>query len=99
MAKESSYTRIGTYKITNQILMFLSEQKMPVTPQEIVLAVDLPLGTVMSHIATMEDIRWVRRIGNTYELDMAIALFWARKKAVLAGRIARDTDELTKLEV
>jgi hypothetical protein len=52
----------------------------------------------MCHLATLEDEHLVRSVGGAWELDMGLALFWARHKAQLAGRIARDTENLAKLE-
>lgn len=94
----TSYQRIGAIKVTVAILRYLAEQKQPVTGQAIARAVDAPHGTVMCHLATLEDERLVRAVGGAYELDMGLALFWARKKSQLQGQIERATAELNQLE-
>lgn len=95
----SSYNRIAAIKITVAILRHLAEQKQAVSGQDIARAVDVPHGTVMCHLATLEDERLVRSVGGAWELDMGLALFWARKKAQLQGTIDRASDELKQLEV
>lgn len=94
----TSYRRIEAVRGTVKILRFLAEQKEAVSGQEIARAVDMPHGTVMCHLATLEDERFVRSVGGAWELDMGLALFWARHKAQLAGRIARDMENLRQLE-
>ena len=95
----SSYNRIAAVKTTVAILRHLADQKGPVSGQDVARAVDAPHGTVMCHLATLEDERLVRSVGGAWELDMGLALFWARKKSQLQGAIARATDELNQLEV
>ena len=77
----------------------LAEQKQPISGKEVADAIATPHGTVMCHLATLEDERLVRSVGGAWELDLGLAHFWAKRKAFLAGRIARDTDELNQLEV
>lgn len=95
----SSYNRIAAIRVTVAILRHLADQKQPVSGQDVARAVEAPHGTVMCHLATLEDERLVRSVGGAWELDMGLALFWARKKAQLKGQIERATDELNQLEV
>ena len=95
----TTYRRIASVKMTVEILRFLAEQKQPVGGQEIAHAVDAPHGTVMCHLATLEDERLVRCVGGAWEFDMGMSFFWAKRKAMLEGRIARDSAELKQLEV
>jgi DNA-binding IclR family transcriptional regulator len=95
----SSYNRIAAIKITVAILRHLADQKQPISGQDVARAVDVPHGTVMCHLATLEDERLVRSVGGAWELDMGLALFWARKKSQLQGTIDRARDELKQLEV
>lgn len=94
----TSYRRIEAVRVAVKILRFLAEQREAVSGQEVARAVNLPHGTVMCHLATLEDERLVRSVGGAWELDMGLALFWARRKAQLEGKIARDTRELEQLE-
>jgi DNA-binding IclR family transcriptional regulator len=95
----TTYRRIAAVKTAIEILRFLAEQKQAVSGQDIAVAVDSPHGTVMCHLVTLEDERLVRCVGGAWELDMGLALFWARKKAQLQGQIQRASDELSRLEV
>jgi DNA-binding IclR family transcriptional regulator len=94
----STYTRINAVKVSVAILRYLAEQKQPVTGQDVARATGEKHGTVMCHLATLEDERLVRSVGGAYELDMGLALFWARKKSQLQGQIERATVELNQLE-
>jgi len=95
----SSYNRIAAIKVTVAILRHLADQRQPISGQDVARAVDAPHGTVMCHLATLEDERLVRSVGGAWELDMGLALFWARKKAQLQGTLDRASDELKQLEV
>lgn len=79
------------------ILRHLGEQRDPVNGKDVATAIDVPHGTVMCHLVTLEEEKLVRCVGGAWELDMGMAIFWARKKAQLAGRIARDTKDLETL--
>lgn len=94
----ATYTRINAVKVTVAVLRYLAEQKQPVSGQQVAQAVGIPHGTAMCHLATLEDERLVRAVGGVYELDMGLALFWARKKSQLQGQIERATAELHQLE-
>ncbi len=94
----STYRRIAAVELTTRILKMLADQKQPVGGQEVARALDEKHGTVMCHLATLEDAGLVRRIGEHYELGMQLALFWARKKSQLANNIVTTTDALKQLE-
>lgn len=93
----TSYRRIEAVRVSINILRFLGEQKEAVSGQEVARAMEMPHGTVMCHLSTLEEERLVRCIGGAWELDMGMAMFWARKKAQLGSRIARDTNDLQQL--
>jgi len=95
----TSYKRIGAVKITLQVLRFLSDQKEPVSGKEIARGLNIPHGTVMCYLATLEDGQCVSGIGDKYEIGQGIAYIWARYKANLEGKVNRLTDELHQLEV
>ncbi|HBI16246.1 MAG TPA: IclR family transcriptional regulator [Desulfobulbaceae bacterium] len=94
----TTYRRIAAVKTAIEILRFLAEQKQAVSGQDIAVAVDAPHGTVMCHLATLEDERLVRCVGGAWEFDLGMSFFWAKRKAMLEGRIARDSAELKQLE-
>lgn len=94
-----SYRRIAAIGITNMILKHLADQREPVSAADVIKALDLPSGTVMCHLATLEDLTWVRRIGECWELGYGIALLWARKKAQIEDGINRMRNDLRQLGV
>jgi len=93
----TSYRRIEAVRVSINILRQLSEQKEAVSGQDLARAMDMPHGTVMCHLSTLEEERLVRCVGGAWELDMGMAMFWARKKAQLGSRIAGDTQNLQLL--
>ena len=95
MAK--SYRKIEGVLKTGGILKYMADQKEAVGGNEIAKALDMPQGTVMSHLASLEELNFVTRVGERFDLGMGLALFWARKKSRLEGersRIDRDIEEL-----
>jgi len=93
----TSYKRIESVRVSINVLRHLAEQKEPVSGQDIARAMEIPHGTVMCHLVTLEEERLVRSIGGAWELDMGLAMFWARKKAQLANNIANDTRKLKEI--
>jgi DNA-binding IclR family transcriptional regulator len=92
-----SYTRIAAVAKTAQILKFLAEQKEPISGAEVAKAINMPVGTVMSHLATLQDEGFVKGIGDRFEVGMGAALLWAKVKSNLEGqrdRIGRDLKEI-----
>ncbi len=76
-----SYKRITAVNLTNQILLYLSKQRSPVSAAQIAHGTGIPYGTVMCHLATHEDFGFVRIVGEGFELGMNMALIWARAKS------------------
>jgi DNA-binding IclR family transcriptional regulator len=94
----STYKEIKPCKMTGQILVFLSEQRDPVSGMEVSRALGFKYGTVMCYLATLEDMRFARRVGEYYELGQAAAMLWARKKTKIETRIETNQRELAELE-
>lgn len=94
-----TYRRVDSVKKAVGILRFLAEQRGPVSGAEVSRAVELPVGTVMCHLVTMEDDRMVRRIGDHWELGDGMAVLWARRKAQLEGGIQRMRNQLNEMGV
>ncbi len=93
----TTYKRIETVRKTLEILKYLSNQKEPAQPKNIAQAVSLPVGTVMCHLATLEDAGFAKSLGDRFELGFEFALAWARKKATLEGEKMRIDRELESL--
>lgn len=93
-----SYRRIETVTKAVEILEFLVTQKEPVTGPDIARAVQQPIGTVMCHLVTLQDKNCIRQVGGGFELGMALAMFWARKKSLLEGQRDRAIRGIQTLE-
>lgn len=93
----TSYRRIDAVDLACQVIEFLAGQKEPVAGQAVAAALGKPHATVMCHLVTLEDRRFVRRIGDGYELGFALALFWARKKSQLEATRERIDRELQSI--
>lgn len=99
MENGRSYKRIAAVATSVSILRHLAEQRGPVAGVDVARALNLPAGTVMCHLVTLEDDRMVRRIGEHYELGDGMAIFWARRKAMLEGGIERMKIDLSNMGV
>lgn len=95
----ATYKRIGAVPITIGIIRFLADQREPVSGLDVSRALDIKYGTLMCYLATLEDERFVRRIGEYYELGQDAALIWAKRKTQIETKIERNQRELAELEV
>lgn len=77
----STYKRIAAVSTTIGILRHLAEQRGPVPGADVARATNLPVGTVMCHLVTLEESGFVQKIGEYWKLGMGLALFWARVKS------------------
>lgn len=94
---DKSYRRIAAVKKTCEILAILSEAREPITGQEVAIRVQESQGTVMCHLATLQDSGLVQEAGGGWRLGMKLALYWARVKSAKEGerdRINRDIEAL-----
>jgi DNA-binding IclR family transcriptional regulator len=82
---EKTYKRIEAVRKAGEILKHLGQMKEPATGQGISAAVGLPTGTVMCHLATLEDLGFVQQIGDRWRIGTGLALIWARVKSNLEG--------------
>jgi DNA-binding IclR family transcriptional regulator len=95
----TTYRRIKAVGLSNRILRFLADQRLPVTGKEVARGLDIKYETVMCHLATHEDDLMVRRIGEKFELGQGMAYYWARYKSQIESKIDNMTDELKQLEI
>lgn len=93
-----SYRKIEAVTKTLEILEFLAKQREPINGPDIARAVGLPVGTVMCHLATLEDKNFIRRVGGCIELGMGVATIWAKKKSLLEGQREQINRDIRMLE-
>jgi DNA-binding IclR family transcriptional regulator len=82
----TTYHRIEAVRKTGEILKYLANVKEPASGHDIAKAVNLPTGTTMCHLATLDDLGFVLTVGDRYQLGMGLALFWARVKSSLEAQ-------------
>lgn len=92
-----SCRKIEVLVAAHAILEFLQGCKEPIKPAEIAKATNLTTDTVFRQVGTMEELRWVEKIGEGYVLGMGLAVIWARRKSLAEGKIESATKELNEL--
>ena len=95
----TTYKRIESVYKTTEILTFLAHQKEGASGADIARAVDLPKGTVMCHLATLEEVGFVQQVNGAYRIGMKLAIFWARAKSNLEGEITRKQRDLDSISI
>ena len=92
-----SYTRIAAVSKACDILAILAEAKEPITGNEVAVRVQLPAGTVMCQLITLEDAGFVQEVGGGWRLGMKLGIFWARVKSSKEAERARIDKDITEL--
>lgn len=93
MANSNNRYRIESVYQSGQILRAVAESKGAVGPSDIATNLGITVNTAYRMCVTLEELGFLKQIGDKYELGMGLALFWARKKAALEGeRTSIDKD-------
>jgi DNA-binding IclR family transcriptional regulator len=92
-----SCRKIEVLMAADAILNFIAESKEPVAAAEIAKAISLSNDSVFRQIGTMEELGWVRKIGDGYTPGMALAVIWARVKANAEGQIQKLKQDIDTL--
>ena len=91
MADGNRY-RIESVFQAGQILKTIADFKNPVGPSEVATTLGITVNTAYRMCVTLEELGFLKQIGERYDLGMGLALFWARKKAMLEGeRVSVET--------
>lgn len=94
---KSTYKRIESVSKACDILGILAEAKEPITGNEVAARVQLSPGTVMCHLATLQDAGFVQETGGGWRLGMKLALFWARVKSSKESERSKIDREISEL--
>ncbi|MCE5265699.1 MAG: helix-turn-helix domain-containing protein [Deltaproteobacteria bacterium] len=89
--------RIETVYQAGQILKAVANAKEPVGAADLAKDLGLTHNTAYRTCLTLEELGFLRMIGDRYELGMGLALFWARKKASLETEKTGIEGQLTEL--
>lgn len=93
-----SCRKIDVLLVADQILGSLQDAREPMNITEISRLTGISVDTVFRQLGTMLDMRWVEKIGDGYILGMRIAVFRAKKKAVLEAQRDDIDRKLMELE-
>jgi len=96
MLKENRY-RIEAVHQAGQILRAVAENKGAIGSSDIAKNLGITVNTAFRMCVTLEELGFLKQVGDKYDLGMGLALFWARKKAMLEGEragIDRDLELL-----
>jgi DNA-binding IclR family transcriptional regulator len=78
-----SCRKIEVLIAADAILGIIASSKEPIGISEIAKTANLTNDSVFRQIGTMEELGWVRKIGEGFAPGMRLSIFWARKKALL----------------
>ncbi len=93
----TSCRKIEVLMTADRILGVMQDAKEPLSVSELTRLTGLSTDMVFRQIGTMEDLRWVERIGEGYVLGMRLAVVWARRKTQVEAKIERAERELSEL--
>jgi DNA-binding IclR family transcriptional regulator len=96
MDKNNRY-RIESVYQAGQVIKAVAENKGAVGSSEIAASLGIKVNTAFRMCVTLEELGFLKQVGEKYELGMGLALFWARKKASLASEretIDKDLNQL-----
>jgi len=94
---EKKRYRIETIIQAGQVLKAIADAKEPLGVSEVSKITGVKPNTVFRILVTLEEVGFVRAIGEKYELGMGAALLWSRYKAnreALRAKIDRELKEL-----
>jgi DNA-binding IclR family transcriptional regulator len=92
-----SCRKIDVLMTADRILGVLQDSPAPLSIGELTRLTGFSTDMVFRQMGTMEDLRWVDRIGEGFVLGMRLALVWARRKTLTEARIGRSQRELSEL--
>ena len=93
-----SYSRIQSDMKLIEIVEYLLQQTEPKSGADIARALGMPHGTVMSHLASLLDAKWVKPAGAAYEPGLRLMGMYSAYKLGLVGKIDALQRELNTLE-
>lgn len=73
-----SYSRIEAVRKTCEILTILANAKEPISGNEVAVRVQMPVGTVMCHLATLDKRGYAEQNNGEWSLSIRPALLWVR---------------------
>lgn len=97
MSKTTYNPVLSNYKFID-ILEYIFQQTGPVTATQISKALDIPHGTVMSHLKPALERKWIKQTGDLYEPGLRIMGMYSAYKMGLVNKIDTLQRDLNTLE-
>ena len=92
-----SCRKIEVLVAAHAIMSYVGAAKEPVSVTDVARATGLSVDSCFRQMGTMEELGWVRKIGDAYLLGMGLAVIWARVKANTEGQIDKLKQDLEQL--
>jgi DNA-binding IclR family transcriptional regulator len=89
--------RIQAVYDAGKILETVAHSKEPMGAAEIAKALAITSNTAFRQCCTLDELGFLRQVGDKFDLGMKLAIFWARKKSRLEGERDRVDGDLRKL--
>ena len=96
MLKENRY-RIESVHQAGRVLRAVAENKGAMGASDIAKNLGITVNTAFRMCVTLEELGFLKQVCDKYDLGMGLALFWARKKAMLEGERSGIDRELESL--
>ena len=92
-----SCRKIEVLVAAHAIMGYVGAAKEPVSVTDVARETGFSVDSCFRQMGTMEELGWVRKIGDTYVLGMGLAVIWARVKANTEGQIDKLKQDLDQL--
>jgi DNA-binding IclR family transcriptional regulator len=99
MATDKSYKIISSDVIVMRLLEHFGTLHEPTGAVQISKELDLPIGTVMTHLYTLTSLGYLNTIGSSYELSNKLAEIWAARKRYLANNAQKINKQFKEIDV
>jgi len=96
--KEDRY-RIAAIAQAGEVLKVVANSREAMGSSEIARLTGLTGNTAFRICFTLEELGFLTRVGDRYELGMGLALFWARKKAMLENQRMKIDSHLKSIHI
>lgn len=95
---KKTYTPVQSNFKFIDIIEYLHKQTELVSGTQIALALNMPLGTVMSHLQSAVERNWIRQVETLYEPGSRVAGMYAAYLLGLKEKLINIDHEIKKLE-
>jgi DNA-binding IclR family transcriptional regulator len=99
MTQPKTYRTIQGSIITLRVLEHLTSLAEPASVSEISQELNIPFGTLMTHLYTLISSGYLHESGGMYAVTNKLAKTWADRKRILAEQAQRINKDLKEIDV